>query len=876
MQRAFIVLGALAVAACADLPPISVDVCGNHVVEPARGEDCDGSAPPGATCGKPGTSQACRYRCSTQADCPSGYSCGQDGLCRTSSGTWSTLSTGAQHTPETPLDIVIADADGDGLGDLFEEAPSDMTVHYDVASSTQTELSVAHDSILPIIGPVTDLSGDRRADVVVPADLGYFVSLGNAARVESATAYGIPLPGDVTDVQALSADILPDSPGTEILVLAELSLAGKPPEPVLVNVATTGVLSFIGQLPDVPSKLAGPVRAGKLDQTGPVERCDELVMGYAGKTSIDLLVPCTLSGKTTELATDARTSSVALPPGATIAAGVSVEDVNRDGHLDIVVPAARHGVYELDVAYGRGDGTFDSTPSAAPTTPPDGSAGTAATAHASVPLAVFDLDGDETPDFIDATGVYLSRPGGDAVVAAANHAAPWTTAVVARFDADDLLDVAVGSSDAPGLTVFLNSAGGSLTAFPLATRGNVTVLGAGDFDGDRVGDLAVVTTTMASPSTTSGSEAPTDTLSVVFGSPYGSPMAPKDIGQFHRIEQLATARVASGDPEVLDAADELGALAEDEDGIRAFAIIFGAGNRDLRSPYDLTRTSIDDADVTAYGPFRIVTGDVDGDGAPDVITLGQSIDDTTDNRIFANPMRGAASIELGKSTFSDSMGALFDWEHVLAAALDLDGTPGDEVVIVGPSADGSGHRYAIARATTVMGSATYSLGAPTPLGMTFRRTETALADPSQRNGRLRVADVDGDGARDLVALGQKGDRGALVVYFTEGDGGLGAATSPAGMEQLDVRDFAVVQAPGDGKPRLALLTTTGIYVVTARGRELTVGAAPALSMTANAPTSPGLITAGDVDGDGVPDLALGGPLGFEVHLGISANVADRR
>jgi hypothetical protein len=41
-----------------------------------------------------------------------------------------------------------------------------------------------------------------------------------------------------------------------------------------------------------------------------------------------------------------------------------------------------------------------------------------------------------------------------------------------------------------------------------------------------------------------------------------------------------------------------------------------------------------------------------------------------------------------------------------------------------------------------------------------------------------------------------------------------------------------------------------------------------------APSSPTLISAGDMNGDGVADLALGGPAGLEIHLGVSANPKD--
>ncbi|HEX4340909.1 MAG TPA: VCBS repeat-containing protein [Polyangiaceae bacterium] len=873
------VLLSVVAAGCADLSPISVGVCGNDVVEPARGEDCDGDAPKGATCGDPGTTRACRYVCATQSDCPSDYGCGQDGLCRASSSTWSSSTPAPpQHTPETPLDLVVADADGDGLADVVEEAPDYVTVHYEVTSSTGAELTFPHDSTLPAIGPIADLSGDGLADAVVPADLGFFVSLGNAARVERATAYGaVQLPSSVSDVQAFSADILPD-PGSEILVIAVLSVSGMPPAPVIVDVAmSNGKLSFIGVLPDVPSKLAGPVRSGRFDETPGALPCEELVLGYAGKSALDRIVPCKTDGNGIVLAENATSTPLPLPAGAKIAGPVTVEDVDLDGHLDLVVPAVRGTTYEVDVAYGRGDGSFDSTPGADPTTVADGSAGKTLTLGGNVPLAVYDIDGDHRLDWVDATGIYLSRSGTDPVIAAANHQAHWTSAVIARFDGDTLLDVAVGSNQAPGLTVFQNAGGGTLTPFPVQTRGNVELLGAGDFDGDRVGDLATVTTSTETTVSGGATSTTSDTLSVLFGATNGAPNAPKDIGEFHHLAQLATARVAAGDPPVLDGADELGALAQDDDGTLAFAIVFGQGNRDLRCPYDLTHASVNDANVTGYEPFRMTIGDADGDGNPDVLSLGQNIEVATDNRIWATPMHGEASIDLAKSTSSDPVSNVFDWRQMLFGAVDLDGTPGDEVVILGPRADGTGFQTAIGHATAVAGSgSTYAMSTPVSTTMAFSRSESILADPSTRNGRLRVADIDGDGVRDVVVLGQKNRVGSLVVYFNDGTGNLGTPTSPAGMENLDVRDFALVQGAGEKKPRIVMLTTTGVYVVTAAGRALSVGDVPALAMTANTPTSPGLISAGDIDGDGVPDLALGGPLGYEVHLGLSANVEDRR
>jgi len=345
---------------CADLPIIPSGVCGNGVAEPENGEDCDGKAPSGATCGASSSPQACRYVCRPKEvdDCPSGFACGLDALCRASTSTFRPVPAATFRSDDTPLDIVVADADLDGRADLFEQAPRSVVVHYDVTKSTET-LTVARDAVVPAIGPVADLSADGRADAVIPAGLGYFVSLGSETRIERATAYGaLPLPSGATDVQALSAEVLPDTPGSEIIGLAMLSLAGQPPVPVIVDVGTDGTLAFIGILPDVPSKLAGPVRAGRLNEDESVVACDELVLAYKDAPSLDLLIPCARSGDKTVLAQDVTTTPVRLPKGATVAGPVGIEDVDKDGHLDLVIIAKRTEKYEIDLAYGRGDGSW--------------------------------------------------------------------------------------------------------------------------------------------------------------------------------------------------------------------------------------------------------------------------------------------------------------------------------------------------------------------------------------------------------------------------------------------------------------------------------------------------------------------------------------
>src|SRR5262249_44884093 len=89
---------AIVLAACADLPPAVPTTCGHGVLEPERGEDCDGAASPVAgTCGAPGTLHECRYLCAPS--CPAGWGCEPTGICRPATGAF------AELTAVSPIDM---------------------------------------------------------------------------------------------------------------------------------------------------------------------------------------------------------------------------------------------------------------------------------------------------------------------------------------------------------------------------------------------------------------------------------------------------------------------------------------------------------------------------------------------------------------------------------------------------------------------------------------------------------------------------------------------------------------------------------------------------------------------------------------------------
>ena len=80
--------------ACAELPAIDANQCGNRIVDSS--EDCDtfaASSTPSSSCRAPGSDGACHYDCTGTNVCPPTYNCGKvDGICRQATGTFDVAS----------------------------------------------------------------------------------------------------------------------------------------------------------------------------------------------------------------------------------------------------------------------------------------------------------------------------------------------------------------------------------------------------------------------------------------------------------------------------------------------------------------------------------------------------------------------------------------------------------------------------------------------------------------------------------------------------------------------------------------------------------------------------------------------------------------
>lgn len=139
---------------CTGFDPITRNVCGNGIVE--AGEDCDSNEP---------SCIACAVACTTAMDCPnSAYTCGADDRCHAPGGT---VGQGQVAGPFAANEYRITDIDQDGIGDVVGVSRSSIVVRHGAASG---QLSVLDSTLTPTqTGPASfgDLDGDASLDLSI-------------------------------------------------------------------------------------------------------------------------------------------------------------------------------------------------------------------------------------------------------------------------------------------------------------------------------------------------------------------------------------------------------------------------------------------------------------------------------------------------------------------------------------------------------------------------------------------------------------------------------------------------------------------------------------------------------------------------------------
>jgi hypothetical protein len=873
-------LAALAIFACAlhcaELPRIESGTCGNGVVDPE--EDCDTFpvADPDAAatatgkklaCGTTGAS-ACRYVCTTSAECPDGWGCGTTGICRAPTGVFPRAS---EPISAGAVSLVAGDFDGDGRKDVIALGPRNVDssararVHYFADGAKLDHVTAL---AAPLASPaVRDFDGDGLDDFAFGAGgLGAFgIMTGQADRTFVPVMFPlVRFPGvDVKPVQVLANKGGPDLPtGSRSAFLLAGRVTGQSLSGTLLFSGSTAKGDYTHKLDVGPEGINGfPVFAALFDKDA-TSACGEVLLATSAG-SIQIFSPC----KPDTAASSAWASDRApvTVSGMDPASTVFVADVDADGHADLVYRSAAKK-NTLVVAHGDGLGF------------PASGVVEGGLPGGDVPLAAQDLNGDGYPDFVTPTAfIASSTPDGGAgpvtyTTFVVQQRARWTAARIGNFNGDAYPDIIAASAEQPDIDFLSGLPGASFASSTIPTDGPVSVLTSGDLDGDTLTDVLFVEGKAGSSTTD---------VSVAYARPFGPPEEPRPIG---RLPDIAFVDPVFGPPPT-SLAIFLRSKSPSGDPTLAIAFAAGSGDRLPLAPLFLDDRSAEHPLVVGangatdrrWSPVSVHAGSFVDPSRVDL--LGVAIGYTFTNEgqpVLPFPTGLWAAAGTGPTEFSSAVD-LGDLDlpvdavdpKTLASLLptdsgDVDGDGLLDLVTIGK---GSGQAAGAAPPRLIVsrfgGSSPQVDVVPLPADVTVDGASLT-----------RLLDVDGDGALDVVALlgdASSGNTGGstILVILNDGAGGFGAAPLPVALPPLPAdakrtdsgpRGFdqittGAVSASGAGKAtrQLAIVTQRRLLLASLRadrsGFDVTDTEAAGLQGATG-------IVAADVDGDGVQDLAI--------------------
>jgi len=835
----------LGLAACADLPPIESGICGNQVLD--VGEDCDGHAiEPGASCAPPDAPHACRYVCSPRLFCPTGFGCGEDGVCRAPSGSFVKLD---DEVPYAPFgDLRVLDYDRDNKLDALLLGPADSLGRrparliypsrglYESAVDT-LPMSLAAPALGNVEAPLdeTSLAKPERAkhDIAFADQRGIALFHGGESQSIQFKEFPALIGAKGAAQRAIPVDVVPNTPGDEIV-----HFVGDPLEKsALVRLPGALPGAVLTELPGDEERLAGPIRVGRLDEAS---NCDTIALAFAGASEVLTFSPCRKVAEGTAWNEGGELLHLALPAGAKVDRGLFLADVDLDTHLDIVIDAAPGAL----VAWGVGDGTFIS---AKPTGATNAASAlvlpSLADRDGAAPLAIADLNGDAFADYVMPFGLVVSAPG-KYVFAYENLGRPWDAALIGDFNGNARLDVAAGSSEAINID-FLNNAGGStFNHASLPTAGPVGHFVMGDFDGDLLTDLAFA------EELTLENEV-SDALLVAFGAPYGPPAEIAEVCRLGEIEALTPAHFV--DESSPDAITDIVATSENEEtGTESIFQVEGASSRVMFAPFALRDESGEVALPIALGLGAFF------DPTADIAALG--VDKSTGAlKLWAMeafedfaPTSTRPSAPLSASFHPAEADAInFRYGAVLAVG-DLEGNGSIEVVLAAPHGPQTG------------GAALVIADYDTTKKIFVARPEQPFTAALGVDAELGLVDVDGDGHLDAVlTTGTAEAPGDLLLLFGDGLGGL-STDAPVIVRPASrgVRSAAWFRPRFGAGHALLVAGEEGMFLVRfGPDRSVDVEPAPGLPFAK-------AVSIGDFDDDGLEDVLLLAEDGVELFLSI--------
>jgi hypothetical protein len=535
-------LAAIAAAACRDLPDLGT--CGNGIAEASNGEACDDEGE-SETC-----TATCELKCMRSAVgaryvevptaatpvlgaapvfCPGAeYRCGTDLICRAPSGLYAPLGQAL------PFDIGAApttgDVDNDGLPDLVGTSRGNIYLRF--ASTVGAPLGEVVIQEAP--------SSDGPPVIFDPRP-----ATQNAIRSE--LLFAVPTEG----IALLQSDDERFAPEPEVPIALQgdnaIGLVVRDPDPVK---RLDDVVIAVAVASPTPEIAVGRARVPAPDGSDAIAE-EALARCTAAAAGAWRLVDAEAAGdRRSFVVVTQRTGAGAEPwhvcrythaggswtdaqhgylPEAPIRE-VSLANLDGDECLELVLRSDA-GLLAVDAA--------GPACSFAPAAAPLPLAGALGPLLAAGPIFAGGVD-----ELVLANGVYractlddcgASAPG-TFVLAAQPTSTDWAAAVVVDLNRDGFLDVVAGREAQADVDVVRG--GATPNVYRVSTSGPIRSLVAGDFDGDRLGDVAMA----------EGSPMGSDRILVLFGSQEGTvgvPRAmsgPNGVGGRVRLDRFAEMR----------------------------------------------------------------------------------------------------------------------------------------------------------------------------------------------------------------------------------------------------------------------------------------------------------------------------------------------
>lgn len=584
-------------AACSDLEPIEAGRCGNRIVD--VGEACDeGGAT--ALC-----TAECRLSCITEgtppADyvdnpedaiaggfCPLGQACGVGDLCAAPSGRFRLAS-------QFELDVAQAEAgdvNGDHIADLVSTSATELRIFFGDADGpplASTNIQPAPSATGPFL--LADLDESGGVDMAIPTDGGIvpFFDTDETLQHHPAPTLQVPREGNVAAVDGLVAE------------------AGKGRRPLIVYVEEQGTAAVLRDLLGAGNPELARCETGGAVPTGGLRRGPLAVIPSGVAT-----------GELVAVGVDR-----AAAPGVCIFAPANPQAPGDPGwtpHFYALAAGARFETdFSIPLLWANVDG--DACPELlAPTLTGAGTAGY--TLLDSGGGCGFASAATLVPSWGAATRALgagnLDRVGADELVNAANvfRVDSLTQAVqigppvgmnrlrVADFNGDGVVDIAGVDQTGPNepsreAVRLLRTAGAAgtwqATTAVIETLRPVAQITAGDFDGDRIADLALTEVISVN-----AQRVPTRmAVSVIYGQR-------SEIPKYQSVLEtdpvvIVTLGQRRGAAAEQDAADDLGVAAIGTTPKVAASVLFGSAQRSLTAP--LARATGSAAVAVAAGPW---------------------------------------------------------------------------------------------------------------------------------------------------------------------------------------------------------------------------------------------------------------------------------